>query len=206
MDHRDGFSSSVAKDDMNTAQRKWLTGMWRVLAASIVLLCASAACVPAPDKTEKGAPESAAVSGAADSARRVIAEFYDWYVAVALAPSTAQRAWYRVLDESPSVLSDSLLRALQRNRELQRAAPGVIAGLESDPFLNSQDPCPGYSVASATQSGSTVVVVIEPKCGTDRQPQAHFKVMMTRNDSGWVVTDLEYPGEFGGSLMARLRQ
>lgn len=203
---RRGVASSLKTGGGHGAQRDSRRAQWRSLSVILVFLCASVACAPAPEKFEASGSAPTAVSDAADSARRVIAAFYAWYLPGALTPTSTQRAWYRVLDERPAVLSDSLFKALTRDREAQRTAPDVIAGLDGDPFLNSQDPCTAYSVVSATQSGAQVIVVIQPTCAGDREPQSPFKAIMIRHDRAWVVADFEYPGEFGGTLMNRLRR
>lgn len=176
------------------------------IASCIVLSAVLLACTNQAEGDTSRVSAASEMQASVDSARSVLADFYSWYVPVALGPSSGERTWYRVLDERASVLSGPLLQLLRADRELQRAASGVIAGLEGDPFLNSQDPCPDYVVGSAMPVNSAIVITIEPRCGADQQPQKPFKAVLISSGKLWVLSDFEYPGEFGGTLTERLRR
>lgn len=178
----------------------------RTLASFALLAGFLVACSSGSSDDAQKREASTSVRASLDSAHSFIAAFYSWYVPVALDSANQERAWYRVLDERASVLSSSLLEALQADRELHRKATGVIAGLEGDPFLNSQDPCPTYAVGSARLVDSMAVVVIEPRCGGSSPAQQPFTAVLVRSGDAWVIHDFEYPGQFGGTLSARLRQ
>jgi hypothetical protein len=182
-------------------------GARRNLALAAFLLLAGFLVACSSGSNDDGRKREASTSAGAsiDSAHSFVAAFYSWYVPVALDSSNQERAWYRVLDERASVLSSTLLEALQADRELQRTATGEIAGLEGDPFLNSQDPCPAYAAGNARLVDSRAVVVIEPRCGGNHPAQQPFTAVLVRSGDAWVIQDFEYPGQFGGTLSARLR-
>jgi hypothetical protein len=72
------------------------------------------------------------------SCANFVQSFYDWYITH---PDSS-----RALKERPSAFSPELSRRLKEDHEAQAKAPGDIAGLDFDPFLNSQDPGDPYSV------------------------------------------------------------
>lgn len=201
---------SMRRSDMSTGARahRGRSTRHRVFAfalCSLAIVSVSTSCAQreggvAAERSAAGAPATAA-----DSVREFVAEFYHWYMLQA-STASSDRLWYSVLDHRASVLDDDLRTAMLRDREEQRAARGELVGLESDPFLNSQDPCATYSVTGVVRDGQRFRVEIRPECGTAREAQAPFHAVVARSDGAWVFVDVEYPDEFGRTLLKRLER
>jgi hypothetical protein len=150
----------------------------------------------------KAATPQANTNNASAAARAFVDEFYKWYVPIT--GKTRVPPWYAVLDQRPAVLSDTLLRALKRDREEQSKAVGEIVGLDFDPFLGGQDPCERYVTGDSVQAGETYRVSVFGICGKTRHTQADVIAEVARRDTSWVFVDFYYPGTDGGHLLGIL--
>lgn len=111
---------------------------------AMVFLGVSALCFPcAPFAQQTGA-------NAETSCRRFVQSFYDWYVPIALQEHSGPASDI-ALKEKRSAFDPSLVRQLQEEGKIQEQVQD--AGLDFDPFLNSQDPSPEFKVAKVTVKG-----------------------------------------------------
>ncbi len=87
------------------------------------------------------------ISNAADTGSQAEAftrSFYDWYL-----QKGKDRTMESVLLDKKAVLSPTLYKMLNEDREAQAKSPGEIVGLDFDPFLNAQDVAQKYEVGKA---------------------------------------------------------
>jgi len=105
---------------------------------SVVLLVAGAslAAQQAPDSSK--------------AARAFVEAFYRWYVPVAAADHQGPADAIAV-KQKRTLFSPELYRALKADLDAQAKVSGEIVGLDSDPFLNSQDPCTGFEIGAVTR-------------------------------------------------------
>ena len=73
-------------------------------------------------------------------------DFYNWYVSVGHQQHNDKAAAEILVEQKPDVLGGALLKALKEDFEVQRRSEGEIAGIDFDPFLNSQDPSSRFIV------------------------------------------------------------
>jgi hypothetical protein len=131
-----------------------------------------------------------------------VRDFYDAYTPRGIAGGLL------VLDgllvERPELFTPQLLVALKRDAAERSAASGYIAGLDFDPFLNSQDPCERYEAATARRNGQTVLVDIYAICEGVRGSTPDLVVEVTASGTSWGFVDFYYDEEMR-SLMQVLR-
>jgi hypothetical protein len=121
-----------------------------------------------------------------------VQRFYDWYSPLAR-ESSQGRAWNVVLNDSSALLSAELATALRTDSASQAATTGEIAGIDFDPFLNSQDPCEQYSAGLATRSGEDQLVEVYAVCGGAKGSIPDAIMELQRNDKSWVIRNVRYP-------------
>lgn len=141
---------------------------------------------------------------AADTCRQFVQSFYDWYLPVA-ANDTPTPAWVTAVEERPAWFDPALSRALISDAEAQRTAVGEIVGLDTDPFLLSQDvdSRDRYVVIGATVKDDMCTVAVR-RTGERIHPFSVHSVLRARN-SRWAFVDFDYP-DSPESLVALLKQ
>jgi hypothetical protein len=97
--------------------------------------------------------------------RKFVRDFYDWYVPIANSKTKIAASDIAIRERSKDFAPD-LLAALQEDSRAQAENPGMIVGLDFDPFLNSQDPAAHYSIGRVMLRGNTFwVEVLEESHG-----------------------------------------
>lgn len=91
--------------------------------------------------------------------RKFVRDFYDWYVPIANS-KTNIAASDIAIREKPKDFAPDLLAALQEDSRAQAENPGMIVGLDFDPFLNSQDPAAHYFIGRVILRGNTFWVEV----------------------------------------------
>jgi hypothetical protein len=121
--------------------------------------------------------------------------FLDWYAPLAL-NFRGGPAWNVALKEKRSAFAPDLIRWLSEDSEAQRAAKGIIVGLDFDPFLNTQDPCERYQVGTVNRRGNSYWVQIHSVCGGRRGPRPRVIAEISRgSDGSWAFVNFHYPDE-----------
>ena len=141
-----------------------------------------------------------AVSPAADSAAAFAQHFYDWYVRDTMAGFEA------VVRDSGALFAPELLSALREDLAASAAHPDEIVGLDWDPFVASQDPCPVYLVGHPTERDGRVLVPVTGKCG-ERPAGAGPDVIaeLVRQGPAWAFSNFRH-GSDSGSVLSDLAQ
>lgn len=126
------------------------------------------------------APDSASAQ-----CRKFVRDFYDWYAPIAISRTDINASDIAIRDRAKDFTPD-LLAALQDDSRAQAENPGMIVGLDYDPFLNSQDPAGHYFVGRVVPRGSTFwVEVLEGSHG--KKASKPSIVPEVRVDSGKCV-------------------
>ena len=150
--------------------------------SSLVLAALSAACgsaVPSP-----------ILAANAQSAEAATRSFYSWYVPEAMA-ARSQPAWAKVLRKKPPVLSARLQRKLATDLEKKAHASGMIQGIDFDPFLGGQDPCPRFTIGKIRMERASYLVDVKPICGRGAE-QPPITVFLLQAKSRFVIDDVRY--------------
>ena len=126
----------------------------------------------------------------AASCRGFVNDFYNWYwnsiATEAKKPGFNPKrlhSYHDVVRRKPAVLSDELLRLIQKDEAASKAAGGEIVHLDFDPFLNSQDPEGKYLISTLTaQSGHCMV----------KMNQRHIRAELEHSAAGWLFINFYY--------------
>jgi hypothetical protein len=148
----------------------------------------------------------------AESCRKFVQEFYDWYVPKAAAfPDKRDKSLPRssdlALKRRRSSFSVALYRSLLENSRAQDKAAELV-GLDYDPFLNSQDPGdpPGdpYRASEVTErSGKCFVKLYRTVSGKKEGKPNVIPELIYRRDR-WVFVNFHFPE--GGNLLGILEE
>lgn len=142
---------------------------------------------------------SAAVSPAADSAAAFAQRFYDWYARDSMRFEATVR-------DSGAWFAPQLLSALRADIAASARNPGEVVGLDWDPFVASQDPCPGYRVGRPTERDGRVLVPVTGDCG-QRPAGTAPDVMaeLVRQGPAWSFSNFRH-GSDSGSVLSDLAE
>jgi hypothetical protein len=131
-----------------------------------------------------------------ESCPSFVQRFYNWYLPKTLQKNEGQD-WDLALRSKKYTFDPNLSRGLKQS-EL-RASAEKDAGLDMDPFLNSQDPADSYIVGKFTQKGSRCrVEVYGIFSGKKSAKPSVVPEVVFRNDR-WVFVNFHYPGDGPGS-------
>jgi hypothetical protein len=124
------------------------------------------------------------------SCRKFVQDFYDWYLTKALAGKLPSPSSKLALQRKPEVFSTELYRRLKEDRDAQDKTPGELVGLDFDPFLNSQDPSPYFTVVGITRKGASYWVDVY---GVDSgKRQEHVIPELVQQNGHWVFVNFHY--------------
>lgn len=134
--------------------------------------------------------------------RKFVQSFYDWYVPKALGRNSGP-AWNIALKARVSDFSPELALRLREDSEAQAKAEGEIAGLDFDPFLNSQDPRNRYKVGRITNRGENYWVDIYCVLSGKASEKPIVIAEVSRRNGQLRFVDFRYPN--GQDLLGVLR-
>ena len=126
------------------------------------------------------------------SCREFVRTFYAWYMGNAFGvPDEAP--WNLALKYRPYVFAKDLFLQLSADSEAQSKAGSDIVGLDSDPFLNTQDRGERYAVEKVT--------IKDGKCWADvygvwngkESKTPNVRPELVRKGRRWVFVNFHYP-------------
>lgn len=133
----------------------------------------------------------------------VVAEFYAWYVPMALRdPGPALRA----IQERRALFSPQLVRALRADFAATAQGGEEIDGLDADPFLNTQDPCERYQPIRTRRDGETYLVDVLGTGGCAAHHEPDVIVRVAASDGRFVITNVLFSRRPGDDLLSLLRE
>lgn len=125
-----------------------------------------------------------------ESCRIFVQRFYDWYwnqteekVENPELKLHQMHHYDDALRLKPAVLSQQLIRLMEREKRESGAAGGDIANLDFDPFLNSQDPSGKYSVQR--------VAITDGACLASMN-QRHVVAELKKSGMAWLFVNFHY--------------
>jgi hypothetical protein len=123
------------------------------------------------------------------SCRKFVQAFYDWYLKKTLSGKLAAPTPELALKLKPELFSIELRRRLKQDLDAQSKAEEIV-GLDSDPFLNSQDPSPRFAVVGITRKGSNYWVDVYGILGSKRQE--HVIPELIQQNGHWIFVNFHY--------------
>jgi hypothetical protein len=129
----------------------------------------------------------------ADSARRLVQHFYDWYLPHAANPGERDMI-LEAATHGPLPFDPELVRWLRIDSTAQARAKGEVDGLDSDPYLHAQDPCDVYSVQSAAATAAhtfMVSVLGHGGCAPHKRPDVVVEI--GHRAGRWTILEFRDP-------------
>jgi hypothetical protein len=180
-------------------ERRYFSAVRRVTVCMVlVLLVTTSACLGQQDR----------VKGTADSVGEFVRGFYASYrMLVESQPVANPPVWVQVARSHDSVLTSALALALSTDRQEAVAFPGVIAGLDFDPFLGAQDPCDNYSIGRIVAQQPGFRAEIHGDCGGGQDAVPDVIAEIVPVNTAYRFTNFYYPRSSTDlrSLLTRLR-
>ena len=102
-----------------------------------------------------------------------------------------------------SDFSPQLVQELREDSAAQANVEGVIAGLDFDPFLGSQDPGERYEVGTIAQKGSSQWADIHGVWAAQRSSSTDVVAELVLQDGHWTFVNFHYPD--GSALLTVLK-
>jgi len=133
--------------------------------------------------------------------QKFVQDFYDWYVPKAQGDNNGA-PWMIALKEKSSAFDPKLAAALTEDNAAQAKVDDDIAGLDFDPFLNSQDPGERYVVGAAKWKGNMLQVDVYSIASGKKSDKPDVVDDLVKTQGHWQFVNFEYPGE--GDLLSTL--
>ena len=125
-----------------------------------------------------------------ESCRAFVQGFYDWYVPVAHAETKKQPAWDIALNKKGDSFAQALSRALRKEDAIHSKLQD--AGLDEDPFLNSQDPGERYVVGDARMTGDHCSADVYGIYSGRRSGKPEVVPELTLLNEKWIFVNFRY--------------
>ena len=149
--------------------------------------------------------QTSASSAQADSARRVVQRFYDWYVPRAANPR-GRDMYMLAATRGPVSFDPELVRWLRIDSTARARAKDEVDGLDGDPYLNAQDPCKTYSAQSAEPSGQSFLVGVLGRGGCATHTRSDIVVELGRRNGRWTILEFRDPARNNEGTIALLKK
>lgn len=153
----------------------------------------------------RGAGAQRTATSSRDSVAEAVQHFYDWYVPRAAKPGRRDMIM-EAATHGPLQFDTTLVRWLRVDSTARARAVGEIDGLDSDPYLNAQDPCDTYRVGTATVTGPNARVSVVGHGGCAAHRTADVVVELKQSSGEWVVYDFLDPHFHNQGLRATLKE
>lgn len=147
-------------------------------------------------------PLHAEVEKPQSSAAYFVRNFYRWYVPFARAEHE-RPAFELALKRDASLFSVELTNALLADAAAQAKVSGEIAGLDCDPFLNSQDPDERYELGEVIKKGEHHFLALHGMIGVRKQPKPVVIAEVEKKSGRWIFVNFHSPE--GGDLISVLK-
>ena len=136
-----------------------------------------------------------------EGARKTVDNFYAWYAPMQRdSPMAAMRA----IRERQAFFGMDVVAALRADSAASAQSPGEVAGLDGDPFLNSQDPCEHYATSGVAQVGNRFLVQVLGSGKCEVHTNADVTVEVTPVDGRFVFTNFVYSARDRDDLLETL--
>jgi hypothetical protein len=119
-----------------------------------------------------------------------VQQFYDWYVPIALKGNSNEPPWDVALRVRSSLFSQDMASALKKEEAIQ--AKVQDAGIDADPFLNSQDPAEKYVVGTVRVDASHCRVDVYGIYSGRRSEKPEVYPELALEDGHWVFVNFGY--------------
>jgi hypothetical protein len=141
------------------------------------------------------AAQSLAAASPPEDCGKFVREFYDWYLAkekALMKDESQESAFEATLSEKASSFSPELVKALKDDLEASKKSPDEIAGLDFDPFLNSQDTAEHYVVGEVHPKGDHFWVDVFGVWEGKKNPKPDVVPELALQNGKWIFVNFHY--------------
>jgi len=139
---------------------------------------------------------------AEDSPRKFVEDFYNWYVPMA-SHSHSEAASNIAVKKKSALFSAELLKALKEDALAASKSPGEVVGLDSDPFLNSQDQVDRCVIGNITNKNGSYRVEVYDFLGGKKDKKPAVIAEVKQENGHWIFVNFWNPDT--GDLLSELR-
>lgn len=169
----------------------------KMLTKSIIRLCLSALFL----QGALAATDNGSCNG---TPQQFVQAFYDWYMPVVLHRHSGP-AWGIAIRQRGRLFDEPLKAALNQDALAQARSPDVIVGLDTDPFVDSQDPPRHYAVAGVISQKNGFLVQVKSWGETALDVGPAINVELACKKHSWKLRNFRYKHDDLLSILARLR-
>ena len=148
-------------------------------------------------------PAAASETTKEASVRDFVQAFYGWYVP-ASRDARGMHPTDMAIKARGAAFSAPLMAAFKKDLAEKRKAEGEVAGLEFDPFLNSQDPYDRYEVGAVRRKNEHYWVEVFGVQAGKRSAKPDVTPELVYKNGNWIFVNFQYSGT--SNLAAILRQ
>ena len=141
----------------------------------------------------------------ADSARRAVQRFYDWYVPRAAKPNGRDMVMQAAV-RGPLSFAPELVHWLRIDSTARAKSKDEINGLDGDPYLNAQDPCAAYSAREVKKSDRVFMVDVVGHGGCPAHTTPDIVVEIGRLGGRWTMLEFHDPHRANEGLIPLLKK
>jgi len=122
-----------------------------------------------------------------------VQQFYDWYVPIAYNAYENKIVVSDIaVEEKSNVFSRELLELLIKEKLIRERSPETIQGLDFDPFLSTQDPCPEYLIGEVVQDRGRFFVYVYGVIKSQKNKHPDVIVELALNNDKWFFVNFHY--------------
>ena len=172
--------------------------------AKLTVLFSAACLLLATHCLHQSQAQTSNTSGTKESCRAFVQQFYKWYVPVVHERRREQSAWDAALDQKSTLFSSELSKALRKEEAIQAKLDD--AGIDEDPFLNSQDPGERYIVGAVRVTGDRCMADVYGVYSGRRSEKPEVVPELTLSSERWIFVNFRYEGSDLLALLKSLRK
>jgi len=132
------------------------------------------------------------VNADANSAGAFVQDFYDWYAPMAYRQKNSL-PWETAITLKSDLFSTRLSLALKRDKYTIANLDGSYTGMDSDPFLNTDNPCEHYVVADTVEYDKGFRVGMQAICNGKLRPKVVVQAEVVWKKDKWLFANFHYP-------------
>jgi len=142
----------------------------------------------------------------ANSAGTFVQDFYDWYGPMAYRQKNSL-PWETAITLKSDLFSTRLSLALKRDKNSFANTDGTYTGLDSDPFLNTYNPCEHYVAGEVKEYSKNFRVSVQAICAGKLRQKVEVWAEVTWKKDKWLFSNFYYPeGQDIFSVLKNLNQ
>ncbi len=138
-----------------------------------------------------------------DAAGAFVQDFYNWYVPMALKQKNSL-PWETAIALKPDLFVTKLALALRVDSHTFAKSDGSYTMLETDPFLNTDNPCEHYLVGDVVEYERSYRANLQVICRGKLNSKVLLQAEVIKKKDHWLFANFYYPQ--GNDLFQLLKE